>query len=189
MPVTKENGAVKDGGGLKSIGPVYKPTGASQFPYVMLDHAQNHRPDCEGCLMLLHPDSSEASVVSVKAPASRTFDVDAVFARANDFNAGNGVRVVVCVNGNFGTPLLDEPISSDHKVYPTGLFSGTGTKRFHKAIALQSGDLLQFAVFVGRNPSDPDKKDRDFDLTALKATISADGTSIVLPRDAPGVWH
>jgi hypothetical protein len=153
----------------------------------MVDHARNHLPKCEDCLLLLHPDKGEAAVVSVKVPATRKYDVDAVFARANDLNAGNGVRVVVCVNGDFGAPLLDELISSDHKVYPTRLFSGTGTKRFQKTVALQSGDLLHFAVFVGTNPSDPDKIDRDFDLTALRATISAGGTSIVLPRDAPGV--
>jgi hypothetical protein len=188
--VTKETGAVKDGRGLTIMGPVFKPTGDRQFPYVTINHARNHKPRCEDCLLVLHPDIDDGAVVSVRARVTGTYDVSAVFARVNDINAGNGVRVVICINGNFRTTLFDEVITSAYKVDPSDPFSGGGKRHFHKAIDLRRYDLLQFAVFPAKDPNDPNKKDRGFDHTAFKATISAKDTSpIVLPLDCPGVWH
>jgi hypothetical protein len=155
----------------------------------MVDNARSHDKNCSECLLLLHPDHNDAAVVTVKIARTGQYKMDATFARANDMNAGNGVRVVVCKNGDFGHPLFDGAIPSKYKVDVKQLFSGNGTQHFHQTVSLKAGDFVQFAVFAAEDPRDPDKTNRDFDLTALQVNISSDVSKLVLPHDAKGVWY
>jgi hypothetical protein len=182
----KSNGKteeVKNGSSLVSRGRLYNVNGISAlpdmfYPYAMLDLTQVKPGDCTDCLLLLHPDMVDAAVLSLTVPITQTYDIEALFARANDIpNAGDGVRVIVCINQDFDSPIFDEQIRSDAKFVATDPYSSADAKRSHNTLALKAGDTIQFAVFSGA------KRDRAYDVTALKVKISASGKSTILPRD------
>src|SRR5450759_4024941 len=89
-------------GSMTNTGPLYNAP-ATFYPYAMLDTARR--------TFFYHPDVRNGAVAGVRVPVSGTYDLSAVFARANDaLNAGDGVRVVVFVNNLIAAPLFDAVI-------------------------------------------------------------------------------
>jgi len=167
--------APTNGSMSNNTGPFYA-AAPGAFPYIVLDQARN--------LLLLHPGTAEtkdqAAVVSVKAPSNGSYDVSGSFARANDYlNAGDGVRVVVCTNGNFLQPNFESVITSAHQVDSAKPFQGEGVAAFHFSIALEQGEAVQFGVFNAK------LLDGSYDVTALQATIKSEAVLISFPHDFP----
>lgn len=140
------------------------------FPGVQYDSSHQllrFEPGTGGFLLGTGTANLGASI-RFQVPSTGTFGISGAFARDNtNFNAGDGVDVLVVKGANLDSPLFEEIISSANLVNHSDPFGGTGVADFNFNISLQAGDVLRFIVF-----SDNQGQDGTFDATAFRVSVS-----------------